>query len=148
MEIVGYTNYLIYEDGRVWSKNRNKFRKAYTDTAGYKRTSLSNNNKSRKYLVHRLVAEAYIPNDDNKPCVDHIDRDKSNNHVSNLRWVSHIENMNNLGEYKNNTSGHKNISKNGNGWIFNIVSYKIRHNKSFKTLDEAIEYKNNYLLNI
>ena len=43
-------------------------------------------------LLHRLVAEAFIPNPNNKPCVDHIDHNKSNNCVSNLRWVTYEEN--------------------------------------------------------
>ena len=45
--------------------------------------------------VHRLVALAFIPNPDNKPCVDHIDGDRANNHADNLRWVTVKENQNN-----------------------------------------------------
>lgn len=47
------------------------------------------------FYVHRAVAELFIPNPDNKPCVDHIDTDRTNNYVGNLRWVTHEENMNN-----------------------------------------------------
>lgn len=59
---------------------------------GYKIVALHMNGYAKKYLVHRLVAEAFIPNTDNKPYVNHIDGDKSNNVVTNLEWVTPSEN--------------------------------------------------------
>lgn len=53
---------------------------------------MSKENKARQYYLHRVVAEAFIPNPDNKPEVNHIDGDKFNNNASNLEWVSHSEN--------------------------------------------------------
>ena len=47
------------------------------------------------FRVHRLVAAAFIPNPENKPCIDHIDGDRANNHADNLRWVTVKENQNN-----------------------------------------------------
>jgi hypothetical protein len=62
---------------------------AYLHTNGYWRINLGRKNR---HYVHRLVATAFLPNPENKPFVDHIDGDRTNNHVSNLRWVSGKEN--------------------------------------------------------
>lgn len=62
-------------------------------TISYKRVTLSKEGKVYRFQVHRLVAEAFIANPDNKPFVNHIDNDGTNNHVSNLEWVTHSENM-------------------------------------------------------
>lgn len=53
---------------------------------GYLRVQLSKNGKKRIYFVHRLVAQAFIPNPDNLPCINHKDECKSNNNVDNLEW--------------------------------------------------------------
>jgi hypothetical protein len=52
--------------------------------------------KSKTYLIHRMVAMAFIPNPNNKPCVDHINTHRSDSRVCNLRWVTHRENANNI----------------------------------------------------
>ena len=63
------------------------------DPNGYYRCALSHNNQSSTKKVHRLVAEAFIPNPNNYPCVNHIDGNKQNNNVSNLEWCTHLQNM-------------------------------------------------------
>lgn len=62
---------------------------------GYVRCSLHKNGVSKNYCVHKLVAQAFIPNPENKPQVDHIDTNTLNNRVDNLRWVTCLENNNN-----------------------------------------------------
>ena len=92
MEINDYPNYLIYEDGRVYTKNRKRFLIPML-RKNYLRVGLLNNGKRNYFSINRLVAEHYIPNPNNKPQVDHIDRNTQNNHVSNLRWVTNQENI-------------------------------------------------------
>lgn len=62
---------------------------------GYRRVALWNNKKYKRVFVHRLVAQAFIPNPDDKPEIDHVDGNPLNNKVDNLRWCNHTENLNN-----------------------------------------------------
>ncbi len=86
--------YQIDRNGRIWSKCSNKFMCSQID-GGYLRTSLTKDKIRNKKRIHRLLAIQYIPNPDNLPEIDHIDRNKLNNELTNLRWVIHSENMNN-----------------------------------------------------
>ena len=148
MEIKNHPNYLIYPDGRVWSKRNNKFLKHNTFSR-YNMVMLYDD-KIKFKTVHRLVAEHYIPNPDGKSCVDHINRNKSDNRVENLRWVTSHENSQNIGKNKRNTTGHSNItydsSRNKWRWIKNFKNK--RHYKRFDTLTEALCFKYIQLLKI
>lgn len=84
-------NYFVTEDGKVFNKN-GLHRKTYAHPNGYEIFPYWLDGKFKTTPVHRLVAKAYIPNPENKPCVNHIDGDKMNNHVSNLEWVTYSEN--------------------------------------------------------
>lgn len=92
--VQGYPDYLIGEDGRIWSKKTHKYLKpAYTKT-GYASVELFNSSGSKRLLIHRLVARAFIPNPLNLPQVNHIDEDPRNNSVDNLEWCTAKYNMN------------------------------------------------------
>lgn len=87
-----FSGYTIREDGQV----RNRFGrviKPQKSNNGYLRVELWSDGHGRKYLVHRLLAQAFIPNQKGKPQVNHIDGDKSNNALNNLEWVTQSENQ-------------------------------------------------------
>ena len=92
-EIVGYEGlYLIDIYGNVWNSNGYELHKTLS-TTGYYVVSLSRNGKEKKCRIHRLVAETFIPNPENKSQVNHIDGNKLNNHISNLEWATPKENV-------------------------------------------------------
>ena len=95
--------YGISEDCDVYSYKSKRFLKTTLDK-GYYRVSLTKDEKSYLKFIHRLIAETFIPNPDNNPFVDHIDRDPKNNSLSNLRWCTHQENQMNTSKTKQNTS--------------------------------------------
>ena len=151
MEVIkDFPDYLIYKDGSVFSKKSNIFLKEKKDKCGYLWVALYNGGKKPiPKKIHRLVAENYIPNPENKPQVDHRDRDKTNNNIENLRWVTNKENQENKGIMKTNTSGFKYISwdKKGKKWRFRMSGGN-KISKHFKNKNDAIWFKFYYLLKI
>ena len=141
MEIQGFPNYLIYEDGRVFSKKSNKFMKEQTHRLGYKYYYIYKDGKRKKFYTHRLVAIHYIPNPENLKEIDHLNRDKSDNRIENLRWINRSENCLNKDIINTNTSGAKNIRKREGRWVYEKTINGKKTHKSFKTLDEAIIYR-------
>lgn len=77
-----------------------RIKSTHKGVGGYSVVMLRKDGKKVMYLAHRLVAESFIPNPDNKPYVDHIDGTRNNNCVTNLRWVTAKENSNNPITYK------------------------------------------------
>ena len=149
MNIQGYENYIIYDDGRIYSKYKNRYLNPTPNNFGYKCLNLCKNGKYKPFLVHRLVALHYINNPENKDCIDHIDGNKLNNNVKNLRWVTATENQNAFkNKYSNNISGIKNVyyCKTTNRWKYEKTIFGERTHKSFKTKEEAIAFKTEYEL--
>lgn len=89
-----YNDYYIEENGIVYSNKYNKLKlmKPQKNYRGYYYIDLRiEKNKIRKY-IHRLVAETYIDNPNNLPQVNHIDKDKTNNYINNLEWITNHKN--------------------------------------------------------
>lgn len=79
-------------NGKCFAKRKVRYLTIKEHPCGYIYAALSKDKKQQRYLVHRLVAEAFISNEYNKPFVNHIDGNKLNNTISNLEWVTRSEN--------------------------------------------------------
>ena len=90
--VPGFENqYLISNIGNVFSLHRNRMLKPKRGKTGYLRVTLCDGGRMRNTGVHRLVAEAFIPNTENKPTVNHINEIKDDNRVENLEWATSAE---------------------------------------------------------
>ena len=87
--------YFVFSSGRVWSLHKRDFLKPYPNRDGYYIIDLRDGEDTcrKQCRLHRLVAEAFIPNPDNLPTVNHENEDKSKNDVSNLSWMSVGDNV-------------------------------------------------------
>ena len=99
-EINGFPGYFVTREGKVYSNKKcprnlkGELKElSPSNHRGYKQINFTQNGKGKSVRVHRLVAEAFIPNPDNLPEVNHIDENKSNNHVDNLEWCDRIYNV-------------------------------------------------------
>ena|SRR5210317_1264618 len=144
--------YKINNKGDIWNCKRNKLMKPWLDTPGYYRIQLCKNGKAKYYSIHRLIAINFIPNPQNLPCIDHINRVRSDNRIENLRWVSIRDNSCNSSRTINR-KGHilKKTYTRKDGEI--SITYQLRyHNdgeygnkniktKSFKNLEDAETFR-------
>ena len=90
--IKNYPHLFVSRTGQVWTTTYSRLLKPHKSNRGYLQVSLSKNKTVKLASVHRLVAQAFIPNPDNLSEVDHIDGNKLNNKVENLQWISHSDN--------------------------------------------------------
>ena len=132
--INSYDNYEVSSHGRVRNNKTMNILKPSLNQGGYYQISLHKNGKKKSTRIHQVVAEAYCEMPIMYDCIDHIDRNKKNNHYKNLRYCTSSENMKNMTTPKTNTSGIKGVKFNEkkNEWRCQWVDNEgVRHDRSF-----------------
>jgi hypothetical protein len=142
--IDGEENYYISSLGKV--KHNDTILQQHLDN-GYYRIYFN----SKSFKVHRLVGFAFIPNPDNKPFIDHINRIRNDNRVENLRWATNAENVINQDGRTNLNMKHIYLKKDKRNYEYIVVQIrrdkKMVLNKHAKTLEEAVKVRDDYLNN-
>lgn len=138
-DVVGFEGlYLVSNLGKVRSLvrgtkliDKSEGIMAKTKHKGYEYVNIWKDGKCKKGIVHRLVAQAFIPNPENKPCVNHKDFNRSNNSVENLEWVTYRENIRHRNDACDFTSKYFGVclDKASSKWYAGIT-----HNKKQKAL--------------
>lgn len=137
--------YLVSNMGRIksfQSNSKGKILKGNVDSNGYIRYNLIIKSISTHITIHRIVAIHFISNPHSYTIVDHINGDKFNNTVENLRWCDKKNNNLNTKLSSKNTSGHKGVSLQRGLWITTWSQNGISKKESFKNKNDAIEFRN------
>ena len=145
IDIQGYEGlYKINRNGDIFSVKRNNMIKDHIDkNIGYYIVTLYKDRERKPFLLHRLIALHFIPNPDNHPVIDHIDRNRTNNNIENLRWCTYSDNSKNR-EIKGciYKEIHKHKEKD---YIYYRVRVRGKQIGQFKTYEEAKECLKKYL---
>ena len=134
----GFPNYAVNTLGQVINVKYEKIIKGYKMVTGYMAVTLCNTTNKKPFLVHRLVALAFIPNPQRLPFVDHIDENKSNNCVANLRWCTRRQNTQNITATKRRDQLPVGVYRSGMKFCARItVDGKSKHLGTYPTIEEA-----------
>ena len=132
--IKGNENYAVSNTGKVLNIKSQKHLNQRESENGYMKVHI----QDKEYKVHRLMAMAYLNNLENKPVVDHIDGNRVNNIITNLRWATKSENSRNSKISSTNTSGIKGVRIENGRWRVQIrINGKNKHIGYYNTIEEA-----------
>jgi hypothetical protein len=147
LDFIGYPTYSITSEGFVRDLRTGSLHSGYF-AQGYRRITLVNPDGNKSFLVHRLVGLAFLEQIDGKMEIDHIDRNKQNNCLSNLRWANDYDQAINKGDNKSNTLKEKHITMDDKSYRVQVIRNKKRLIYSrFPTLELAIKARDEFILN-
>jgi hypothetical protein len=142
-KIKEYENYEINEYGEIRNIKTGKILKPYLQQGYYRISLIKEKNVKKSEAVHRLVAITFITNIDDKPIIDHINQNKTDNHVLNLRWSTYKENAKNVNLEKRKQKTNRIKSKISLRFCEDVKKwFVVTKNKKvdFENLDDAFNY--------
>lgn len=149
-QIEGFNNYKVSNLGYVINK-KNKILKTCISNRGYLMVQLYDKNIRRIFNLHKLIAETFLIKENENYEIDHINGDKKDNKIENLRFCSRSENLKNRKIFYRKTStqtGEHHIYKNKNSFTLLIRHNKCNHRSTHKDLNEAINKRDELINNI
>ena len=136
--------YEVSDDGLIRNAETGRVLKQ-RDSNGYRTCYITRDGRTSCYMVHRVVAKAFVPMIEGKNVVDHINRDKTDNTVQNLRWTDTSQNNRNRSRFHSKTDGLHNITQNGNKFVVSFMQNRETTRKSFETQEEAITWRDDFI---
>lgn len=136
-KIKGYDNYSVSSNGEVRNDIRMSILKPNKNCKGYLYVILSKDNKQVNKKIHRLVAESFLPNPNNKPTVNHINGIKTDNNVNNLEWATNQENSAHYWQNLATASNRYRLALSGYRRSYKRKVLRINDNKTYSSITEA-----------
>lgn len=141
-KIDGFDNYSISNFGRVRNDNTKFLLKTHIKN-GYCAVFLSRYNKGKRYYIHRLIGNAFIPNSKNLPCINHKNQKRDDNRIENLEWVTNIENSQSKNKICNIGCVSSYIINENRYYKSKLIVYGIIHQKNSKYKEICEEWLKN-----
>jgi hypothetical protein len=144
-----FDNYSVSNFGRVINDKTGRIIKAVKDSYGYLIVCLYKNKIPKNFKIHRLIGIAFIENVNDCETIDHVNRNRLDNRLDNLRWANHSQNSSNRGKQQNTSSQFIGVyfNKASNKWKSHItINNKQNHLGYFNTELEASEFRQKYIL--
>ena len=136
--------YEVSDDGLIRNTETGRILKQ-RDTNGYKTCHITRDGRTACYMVHRVVAKAFVPMVEGKLIVDHINRNKSDNKSLNLRWCDTSENNRNRCRFHSKTDGLHNIAHTGNKFVVSFMQNRETTRKSFDSQEAAVAWRDDFI---
>ena len=143
-EIKDFPLYEVSSLGQVRNKKTGCILKPHLNK-GYSIYCLQKEKKSYRKSAHRLLAETFLENPENKKEVDHINQNRADNRLENIRWASHSENQLNKTFKKTTNTNQKHITACKDGYVVVVQRNKVRKTKWASTIEEAIKVRDELL---